>query len=79
MKYWIYESWSHNKAIVHNGSCEFCQNGTHRQGEKNTRNGSWTGPYATPAIAMSAAIKTRRQIIRGCNYCMNATPAVMAA
>ena len=79
MMYWIYESWSHNKAIVHRGDCEFCQNGTNRQGEKTTRNGSWTGPYATSAIAMAAATKTRRRVIRGCNHCMTAAPMAMAA
>ena len=79
MSYWIYESWSHNKAIVHNGACEFCQNGTNRQGEKTTRNGSWTGPYATTAIAMTEAVKTRRQIVRGCNHCMAAIPTALAA
>jgi hypothetical protein len=70
MSFWIYESWVHNKAIVHDGTCAYCENGTNRQGEKSARGGSWAGPYKTPHGALEAAVKTRRHVVRGCNHCM---------
>ena len=69
MKYWVYESWPHNKAIVHRADCLFCQNGTNRQGTASVRNGTWHGPFKKREEAFARAEKSQRKIRRGCQSC----------
>ena len=71
MTYWIYESWSLNKAIVHKADCDFCQNGSNRQGETRGRaNGNWLGPFGDGGKAMEKARATNRGVIRPCKHCL---------
>lgn len=67
--YWVYESYPHNKAIVHKGDCLYCRNGTDRQGTRSRRDGSWLGPYATHEVAIQNAALTKRGRQSSCKYC----------
>jgi len=69
MKYWVFDSWSLGKAIVHKDDCDFCANGTHRQGSRNLRNGTWRGPFAGRAEAFALGRALGRKTMRGCMTC----------
>ncbi len=47
MTYWIYENWrAHgHKAVIHDGSCGFCNEGSGRAGGTDPKNGRWHGPF----------------------------------
>lgn len=67
--YWVYESWPHNKAIIHKGECLYCQNGQNRQGTRSDKDGAWRGPFLHPEKAVTAARATKRKINRHCRHC----------
>ena len=71
MSYYVYESYPHNKAIVHKGNCQYCRNGTDRQGTRTERDGSWLGPYATHEKAVLTAALTKRARQSSCKYCIS--------
>ena len=73
--YWIYESYPHNKAVVHKGDCLYCGNGTNRQGTSAKRDGFWLGPYRTYDEARSMAVNTKRKRQISCSHCVNQTLA----
>jgi hypothetical protein len=57
MSYYIYENWQAgpHKAVIHVGSCGFCNDGKGRAGGYNLRHAEWHGPYKTLDAARSVA------------------------
>lgn len=68
MKYWVYENWTHGKAIVHKAECGFCNFG---KGVRRTfgNNGKWHGPYKTKEEARLKARQTNRERVAFCIPC----------
>lgn len=55
-EFFIYENWTNTFALIHRGSCSFCNHGRGVQGRgSKTRNGQWHGPVVTLDEAISAA------------------------
>ena len=76
--YWIYESYPHDKAVVHKGDCLHCRDGTDRQGTSAKKDGVWLGPYGTHREARERAARTKRRLQISCRRCA-AEPAAAAA
>jgi len=67
--YFVYENWAaENKAVIHLGTCSFCNQGQGIHRNTGTRNGHWLGPFITYASAEKAAKETGRPI-RSCKKC----------
>lgn len=49
MSYFIYENWQAgpHKAVLHFGSCGFCNNGRGLAGGSDPKHGEWHGPIAS--------------------------------
>lgn len=47
MKYYIYENWQAgpHKAVLHRGSCGYCNNGNGRAGGYDPGHAEWHGPF----------------------------------
>ncbi len=72
MKYWVYENWLHNKAIIHKYNCVYCKDGKGMFPDKeySERNGKWWGPYDTFAQAAVKAIRTEQFRVNECAVCL---------
>jgi hypothetical protein len=74
----FYENWTNTYALVHRGSCPFCNRGRGTQGRgSETASGKWHGPFGTfdEAVALAReAIKVYRNrsvwIVRPCGTCL---------
>ena len=71
MSFYIYENWvAEKKAVIHKGTCRFCNNGVGIQ-EKihGNKNGMWHGPFDTFEEANARARSLRDRTIRTCSRC----------
>ena len=77
--WWIYENWRAvpgGEAIVHNGSCPWCNHGRGihwKRLKTSDENGRWHGPYPTKNEALAQAQRLRRRETRSCKYCSHAS------
>ncbi len=76
MSFWVYENWTHEKAVVHKSECSYCQNGhglhgTSGNGNDTSGNGNdkWHGPFVSKEAALNMAKKTGRKIKKFCGVC----------
>ena len=69
MSYWVYENWTHDKAIIHRDSCAYCNNGRGIHGVSSGANDEWHGPYELRDDAEAKANATGRTEVRGCKSC----------
>lgn len=69
-EYWVYENWTHNKAIIHQGDCSYCNNGKGMHAGSTNRNGQWLGPFNTTVQANKVAKSTERDEVRPCQNCV---------
>ncbi len=69
MDYWVYENWTHKKAIIHEETCSYCNAGQGIHGGAPGRNGQWHGPISTYADAKASAKRTGQAEIRRCKTC----------
>ncbi|TRZ78006.1 MAG: hypothetical protein D4R93_00875 [Deltaproteobacteria bacterium] len=62
--YYIYENWTaENKAVIHKGSCGFCNDGTGcHLNPLGPKNGKWHGPFKTLQEAETAARATKKNV-----------------
>lgn len=71
LTYWAYEHWAAgiNKAVIHRGSCGFCNEGrgTNKPKEQGVR-GQWLGPCDTYEKAYNRAVTTGRPV-KHCSFC----------
>ncbi len=70
MTYHVYENWTINKAIVHEGRCPYCKHGRGIHRTDRGRNGQWHGPYETRDEALQHARATERRDVRACKFCL---------
>ena len=70
MKYWVYENWLHNKAVIHKSVCGYCNNGEGVHPGSTDKNGQWRGPFKDKQEAELAAKETKRKTISNCSRCM---------
>ena len=70
IEYWVYENWTHKKAIVHDAGCSYCNHGKGMQLGTSNRNGCWHGPFASLDSAERKADSTQREEIRRCRVCI---------
>ena len=68
--YWVYENWTHKKALLHKGDCGSCNHGQGIHVDAGSHNGRWHGPFETHDEAASCAAATGRQNVRGCKRCL---------
>ena len=68
-EYWVYENWTHKKAIVHSGECSHCNHGNGMHLGSSKDNGQWIGPFTTLEQASNIAQATGRDEIRRCQRC----------
>lgn len=64
--FWVYENWTHKKAVIHSESCSHFK--TH--GGRNTSNGKWHGPFDLLAVAELHAKNTGQANIHRCSFCL---------
>lgn len=69
MEYFIYENWTHNKAVIHLAECVFCNQGKGFRENTTNKNGQWLGPFKDEKTAKSVAVKTKRKSILKCSTC----------
>lgn len=72
MKYYVYENWLHNKAIIHKSDCVYCKDGKGMYPDKqyNKKNGQWLGPFFTFPKAAVIAIRTGKLRVNECSICL---------
>lgn len=70
--YYVYENWqASDKAIVHRGSCPFCNNGQGTgRGTEGTAHGKWHGSFESEDGAFTYAISLQRDITNKCKRCL---------
>ena len=69
MTYWVYENWTHKKAIIHKAECSYCQSGRGIHAASSKQNGEWHGPFENRDSAFQKAQCTGRDEIRACKTC----------
>jgi len=69
MSYWIYENWTHEKAVLHQASCGYCKNGNGLHGTSGNGNDRWHGPYPSENAALNIAEKLGRKTVNFCGTC----------
>lgn len=69
MSFWVFESKSLNKAVVHRGECPSCQDGLGVHHVTVRRTSWWHGPFVTRKQVFEKARRTRRDDVRGCKRC----------
>lgn len=72
VQYWVYENWTHEKAMIHEGRCSYCNDGRGIHGGSGNRNGRWHGPFGSRNEAERKAAATGRQLVRACKSCLGA-------
>jgi hypothetical protein len=57
MAFFIYENWQAGprKAVIHEGSCGFCNDGHGRAGGYDPSHATWHGPFENLAAARQAS------------------------
>lgn len=63
--YFVYENWTHDKAVVHEFNCGFCRPQTGK-----TANGQWHGSYSSWEAALAKAQSLKCRTARGCSHCI---------
>ena len=77
-EFFVYENWTNTFALVHRGSCSFCNHGRGMQGRgSKTPNGQWHGSFPTLGEALAAARQAAEQhpnasvwTVRTCGSCL---------
>ena len=69
MAFYVYENWTIDKAIVHDGDCTFYRNGNGLHGTGRTKNSTWHGPFSSAVEALTKAKACRRARTDGCGVC----------
>ncbi|MCK5284953.1 MAG: hypothetical protein KAJ86_05140 [Alphaproteobacteria bacterium] len=69
MPYWVYENWTHKKAIIHSSECSYCKNGQGIHATSSKQNGEWHGEFEDIDSAFKKAENTGRDEIRTCKIC----------
>ncbi len=68
--YWIYEDEPTDKALVHKGTCGFCNQGQGVRGSR-LRDNRWIGPFETEMEAHQQALLTGRSEVRQAKCCLS--------
>jgi hypothetical protein len=68
MSFYIYENWQAgpHKAVLHNGSCGFCNNGQGLAGGSDPKHGTWHGPFPSLNEARVAQERMNVQVRSEC-------------
>ena len=68
-KYYVYEHWQTQRAILHRAECSHCQQGLGLWRMRKQQYGKWHGEYDSIEEAMTADLWPRREI-RACGLCL---------
>jgi hypothetical protein len=76
--FYVYENWTNTFALIHRGSCSFCNDGQGAQGRgSKTPNGQWHGTFLTMDDAINAAREVAARhsnssvwSVRPCGICL---------
>lgn len=68
-RFWVYENWVRNKAIVHRSTCGSCNDGNGIHGSRHTKSSTWHGPYENASTALTKARSCQRDRTEGCKHC----------
>lgn len=68
MSYYIYENWQAGpyKAVLHCGSCAFCNKGRGLAGGTDPKHGKWHGPYSNLHAARVAQVALHPKVLKEC-------------
>lgn len=69
MEYYVYENWTHKKAIIHKGNCSFCNSGQGIHLNSSEKNGHWLGPFKNKQEAESVAYGIKKKLVSNCLKC----------
>ena len=69
MPYWVYENWTHDRARMHAGSCNRCNDGSGANAAGSGRNGRWLGPFDGRAEAERVMVGLGRSDTGVCAFC----------
>jgi F-type H+-transporting ATPase subunit beta len=69
MNFYVYENWTHKKAVVHRSTCGYCNDGRGIQAADSGRNGKWHGPIGDKATAFAFANSLRQPDTKVCGSC----------
>lgn len=69
VRYFVYENWRRDKAIVHREDCTFCDGGRGLHGTGATKNSRWHGPFDSAPSALRKAEACQRTRTEGCAVC----------
>ena len=69
MELWVYENWTHEKAVIHKGDCSYCKHGNGLHGTSGNGNDKWHGPFSSLEDAQKMAEKTGRKVKKSCGIC----------
>ena len=67
--YWVYENFVHDKAVVHQATCSFCNGGRGIHGQTSEENSRWRGSFKSREAALSDARRTGRTNVHECAVC----------
>ena len=67
--YWVYENFVHDKAVVHQATCSFCNDGKGIHGQTSEENSRWRGSFKSRQAALSDARRTGRTTVHECAIC----------
>ncbi len=66
--FWVYVNEPNDKALVHEATCSFCNDGAGMASDKLASNGKWLGPYSQEQ-AEKSALNSGKKLIRWCGIC----------
>jgi hypothetical protein len=71
VKFFVYQNWTHKRAIVHKNSCVYCNDGKGMFPNKpySEKNGKWSSSFTKYSEAKKLALETRMKDIHDCRVC----------
>lgn len=69
MTYFVYENWTHKKAVVHRAECGHCNHGQGAHRAASGKNGRWHGPYLTEDLSLIHARSLMQARVSLCATC----------
>jgi hypothetical protein len=66
--YWVYVNQPNNKALIHDSTCPFCDDGRGMTNDKLAHNGQWLGPF-DESTAVRKAKAVGKKTTRWCSQC----------
>ena len=75
MAYYIYENWRArgHRAMIHQGACHCCNDGTGVRGGYDPQNAEWHGPFPTLEAARAHQRRLNAKKREECSKCLGSS------